>query len=301
MVNVADLIKPLKSLLFVPGNRHAMLEKASTYGADALIPDMEDSVPPSSKGDARGLISSMLPQLALEAAAVIPRVNTLTSGLMQSDLLAVVGPYIDGVTVGKVESREEVLELCSILATTERHLGRPEGITRLIPWIETARGVANVLEICMSSPRICALAFGADDYALDMGITRSDEGSELVYARSVIGIAARVGEAMALDTPYTHYRDHHGLVHEITVARQYGFNGKFAIHPSQVEPIKEGFRPSREEMESARRVVEIYEQSEVLGYGTASLDGAMIDRPVVERARRLLILAEGLERDDLDE
>ena len=295
---MTDSIRPLRSLLFVPGNRYTMLEKAPYLGADALVPDMEDSVPAPGKDDAREAIHSMLPQIAVEPPVIIPRVNTLASGLIQDDLLAIVGPYIDGVTVGKVESREEVLEICSILAATEKHVGVSEGTTRLIPWIETARGVANALAICQSSDRIFALAFGADDYALDMGIIRSEEGSELIYARSVIVTAARVGGLIALDTPYTRYRDQRGLLQEITLARQFGFNGKFVIHPNQIDPTNTGFSPSTKEVEVARRIVEMYELSEAQGHGTASLDGAMIDRPVVERARRLLTSVQSIERGE---
>ena len=282
----------LRSLLFVPGVRPDMLQKAPNYPVDALVPDMEDSVPVEEKAQARETVARMLPRLAARGLAVIPRTNSLGTGLLTADAAAVVGPHIAAVTVGKIGSAWEVAQVCAVLTVLERAAGRPEGSTRLVPWIETAQGVANAAEICRASPRIAAIAFGADDYTADMGVPRSADGVELLYPRSVVAVAARATGVPALDTPYTDFRDAAGLRREAALARQMGYRGKFAIHPGQIEAINAAFAPTPEEVEEARRIVGVYEAARAQGHGATSLDGRMIDAPVVQRARNVLALAE---------
>ena len=282
----------LRSLLFVPGVRPDMLQKAPNYPVDALVPDMEDSVPVEEKDRARETVARMLPHLAATGLAVIPRTNSLGTGLLMADAAAVVGPHIAAVTVGKIGSAWEVEQVCSVLEVLERAAGRPVGSTRLLPWIETAQGVANAAEICRASPRIAAVCFGADDYTADMGVPRSADGVELLHPRSVVAVAARAAGIPALDTPYTDFRDAEGLRREAALARQMGYRGKFAIHPGQIEAINSAFAPSPEEVEEARRIVSAYEAARAQGHGATSLDGRMIDAPVVQRARNVLALAE---------
>ena len=282
----------LRSLLFVPGVRPDMLQKAPNYPVDALVPDMEDSVPVEEKDRARETVARMLPQLAAGGLPVIPRTNSLGTGLLPADAAAVVGPHIAAVTVGKIGSAWEVVQVCAVLDGLERAAGRPVGSTRLLPWIETAQGVANAAEICRASPRIAAVCFGADDYTADMGVPRSADGVELLHPRSVVAVAARAAGIPALDTPYTDFRDAEGLRREAALARQMGYRGKFAIHPGQIEAINATFAPSPEEVEEARRIVSAYEAARALGHGATSLDGRMIDAPVVQRARNVLALAE---------
>ena len=285
----------LRSLLFVPGVRPDMLQKAPNYPVDALIPDMEDSVPVEEKDRARETVARMLPHLAAGGVPVIPRTNSLGTGLLTADAAAVVGPHIAGVTVGKIGSAWEVRQVCGVLEGLERAAGRPVGSTRLLPWIETAQGVANAAEICRASPRIAAVAFGADDYTADMGVPRSADGVELLYPRSVVAVAARAAGIPALDTPYTDFRDAEGLRREAALARQMGYRGKFAIHPGQIEAINTAFAPTPEEVEEARRIVSAYEAAQAQGHGATSLDGRMIDAPIVLRARNVLALAESIE------
>ena len=285
----------LRSLLFVPGVRPDMLQKAPNYPVDALVPDMEDSVPVEEKDRARATVARMLPHLAAAGLPVIPRTNSLGTGLLTADAAAVVGPHIAGVTVGKIGSAWEVAQVCAVLEALERTAGLPVGSTRLLPWIETAQGVANAAEICRASPRIAAVCFGADDYTADMGVPRSADGVEMLYPRSVVAVAARAAGIPALDTPYTDFRDAEGLRKEAALARQMGYRGKFAIHPGQIEAINAAFAPSPEEVEEARRIVSAYEAARAQGHGATSLDGRMIDAPVVQRARNVLALGESAE------
>ena len=284
----------LRSLLFVPGNRPDMLQKARNLSADVLVPDMEDSVPMAEKARAREVITSVLPDLAQAERRVVPRPNALDTGLLEDDLEAVVGPHIYGVTVGKVASAWDVEQIVSIIETLERRAGLRSGIVKLIPWIETARAIVNAYEICTASPRVIAVAFGAEDFTNDMDIQRSDEGAEVLYPRTAIGVAARAANVVALDTPYVNFRDHEGHLRDIQVARRLGFRGKFAIHPAQLEAINAMFAPSSAEIEYARRVVQAFEEAEAAGKGTTSLDGKMIDVPIVRRARSLLARAEAV-------
>ena len=284
----------LRSLLFVPGNRQDMLEKATALPVDALVPDMEDSVPVAEKGQARETIAGMLPALAAEGRKIIPRTNSLGTGLLEEDLSAVVGPHIFGVTVGKTDSVWDVHQVASIVATLEERAGLAPGSIRLIPWIETARGVVHAAEICGASPRIVAVAFGAEDFTADMGIQRTEEGAEVAYPRGAVPVAARAAGVGALDTPYVSFRDPEGLQRDAARARGLGFTGKFAIHPSQIEAINSMFSPAPEEVEYARQVVAAFAEAEAQGRGATSLDGKMIDVPIVLRARNLLTLADAI-------
>lgn len=286
----------LRSLLFVPGNRANMLEKALGFAPDAYVPDMEDSVPAEEKANARGVTASFLARLAATGRLVVPRVNSIDSGLMEEDLEAVVGPHIYGVSVGKVRSADDIKYISAVIERLERRAGVQPGSTRLVPWLEVAKAIVNAYDICIASPRIVGVAFGAEDFTNDMGIPRSEDDSEVAYPRSVVCVAARAADVLALDTPYFSFRDPEGLRKNALASRKQGFKGKFAIHPAQVDIINEAFSPSAEEIEYARRVVAAFEEAERQGRGSTSLDGKVIDVPVVKRARQVLEVAKALGR-----
>ena len=284
----------LRSLLFVPGNRPNMLERALGLAPDAYVPDMEDSVPPDEKENARDVTASFLPGLSRSGPLVIPRVNSLDTVLIEDDLAAVVGPDIFGVSVGKVQSTDDIGRISMMLESLEKDSGVEQGTTKLVPWIETAMAIVNAYQICAASPRIVAVAFGAEDYTNDMSIERRGDDSEISYARSVICVAARAADILALDTPFFGYRDPEGLEQNALDARTFGFRGKFAIHPAQVDIINRAFSPSAAEVAYARRVVDAFEEAERAGRGSTSLDGKVIDVPVARRARSLLEAADSL-------
>ena len=287
-------MKIFRSPLFVPGNRADMLEKALGLAPDAYVPDMEDSVPWDEKTNARSVTASFIERLAATGRPVIPRVNSLDTGLLAEDLAAVVGPGTFGVSVGKIGSATDISEVSSVLESLERRAGLETGRVAIVPWIETAKGVVNAYEICSASPRIFAVGFGAEDFTNDMGIPRLEDDSEVDYARRTVCVTARAAEVAALDTPYFGFRDAEGLRRSVQAARRYGFSGKFAIHPAQIQTINEGFSPSDAEVEHARRVLAAFDEAEREGRGATSLDGMVIDVPVVRRARGLLALAEAM-------
>ena len=288
----------LRSLLFVPGNQPRMLDRASNLTPDAFIPDMEDSVPDAEKANARAITAARLDSLAANGVAVIPRLNSLDTGLLDHDLAAVVGPRIYGVSVGKINSPADIALISDKLDALERKAGLEIGNIKLLPWIETAQAIVNVYAICAASPRIIGAAFGAEDFTNDMGIERAEDESETAFARSAIAIAARAANVLALDTPYFSFRDPDGLRRNAQAARQIGFKGKFAIHPAQIDIINETFSPSPAELEQARRVVAAFQEAERIGRGSTSLDGKVVDVPVVKRAQALLDLAKSLPTQD---
>ena len=281
----------LRSLLFVPGNQPRMLERASGLKPDAFIPDMEDSVPIDEKANAREVTASYLAKLGAGGVPVIPRVNSLDTGLLDDDLAAMVGEHVFGVSVGKIETPQDIATISAKLDALEREAGIEVGSVRLVPWIETAMAIVHLYEICKASPRIVGVAFGAEDFTNDMGIERTESEAETYFARNSIAVAARAADVVALDTPYFGFRDPDGLRENAGVARQYGFKGKFAIHPAQIDIINETFSPSHAEIEHARRVVDAFEEAASRGRGSTSLDGKVVDVPVVKRAQAVLELA----------
>ena len=278
----------LRSLLFVPGNKANMLEKALALAPDALVPDMEDSVPVAEKANARATIRSWLPRLAATGIPVIPRVNALDTDWLE----AVVGPGIFGISVGKVRGAADIAAISQRIGALERRAGLSPSTLRLLPWIETAEAIVNVSAICRASERIVGVAFGGEDFTFDMGVERLEDDSQVAYARQALCVAARAAHVLALDTPYFKLRNLEGLRDSSLRAKSIGFKGRFAIHPEQIDALNECFSPSAHEIAHAERVVAAFEEAERRGRGSTSLDGWVIDVPVVKRARALLELAQ---------
>ena len=278
----------LRSLLFVPGNTPRMLDRALGLKPDAFIPDMEDSVPWDEKANARAVTTSYLPRAAETGVPVIPRVNSLDTGLLEADLEAVIGPHIFGVSIGKVDNPQIAGEIEGILSRLESNACLSQGTVKLVPWIESAEAIVNAYAICSASKRIVAVAFGAEDFTNDMEVERRDDDAELRYARGVIAVAARAAGVLALDTPYFAFRDPDGLRTNSLESRGAGFRGRFAIHPAQIDVINEVYSPSGEQIGHALRVIDAFEEAVAMGRGSTSLDGKVVDVPVVKRAQALL-------------
>jgi citrate lyase subunit beta/citryl-CoA lyase len=286
----------LRSLVFVPGNRANMLERARSFNADIIMVDLEDSVPPGEKINARNLARQWVPQLKNEGQRVMVRVNSLDTGLTRDELAAVVSPDLHGVSLGKIESVWDVREADRLLTAYESARSLAPGQLKLIIWIECAQAVMNVRDLAAASRRIIARAFGAEDYTNDMGIQRTDAGEEVYFARSQVAVAARAAGVASLDSPYVSFRNPEGLRRDAQTARQMGYNGKFAIHPSQIEIINETFSPLAADVAYARRVMAAWHEAEAAGRGSLDLDGQMVDVPVVKRAQNLLAWADAIQR-----
>ena len=285
----------LRSLIFVPGNRQDMLEKARDFDADVIVADLEDAVPPAEKLNARRMVKEIGPTLSARGQKVMVRVNSLDTGLTQDELSAVIGRHLYGVSIGKVESAWDIREYDRLTSWLEKEAGLEHGQIKFIPWIENSRAVMRAYEIAIVSSRIVAVAFGAEDYTEDMGIQRTDAGEEVYFPRAMVALAARAAGVAALDSPYVSYRDQEGLKRDIEVGIKLGFKGKFAIHPAQLDITNAMFSPRDEEVEYARQVVAAWDQAEAGGMGSTSMEGRMIDVPVVKRARNLLAMADAIE------
>ena len=285
----------IRSVIFVPGNRANMLERALAFPADIILVDLEDSVPAGEKAAARQLAAQWIPQLHQAGRRVMARVNSLDTGLTREELAAVISPQLYGVSVGKTNSAFDLRQIEGIIAPLEQAAGLAYGQVKLIPWIESARAVVQVNAIAAALPRTVALAFGAEDYTNDMGIPRTAAGEEVYLPRAGMAIAARAAGIAALDGPYVAFRDPEGLARDAALARQLGYGGKFAIHPAQIDAINAAFSPAPEEVAYARRVVAAWQEAEAAGRGSLALDGKMVDVPVVKRAQNLLALAAEIE------
>jgi len=284
----------LRSILFTPGNNMRMIHKTPTLAMDAIILDLEDSVPMIEKDTARVFIRDTLELARSGGAEVYVRINGLTTGLTAQDCDFVIQKGIDGIMLPKVESKEDVLESEKIIEKLEKERGMELGSIVLIPTLETAKGVINVYEIATSSKRVIAIGFGAVDFTRDMGTSLSKEGTELFFARSQVAVAARAAGVQALDTVFIDLADKEGLIKDSQLAKQLGFKGKFLIHPSQIEPVNQIFSPLPKEIEYAKKVVSAFKEAEARGLGAASLEGRMIDIAVFRQAEDLLTLAEAI-------
>lgn len=284
----------MRSLLFVPGNRERMLEKALSTEADVLLLDLEDAVPSGEKLAARRAIAALLGRLGGQAdrrQLTFARVNSGQQALAD-DLDAVVRLGLDGLVVPKAEEPTALLELERRLEALEASRELPARL-RLLPIVETARGLLTAPAIAASTSRVVGLMFGGEDFSADLGLParREREASELLYARSVVAVAAAAARVRAIDTIWPAVDDPAGLLAEAELARRLGFSGKGLIHPNQIDLANRVFSPSPDEIEDALRVVAAAEAAERDGRGALALDGRFVDKPIVERAQRTLTIA----------
>ncbi len=285
----------LRSIIFVPGNRANMLDRARAFAADVVMVDLEDSVPPGEKTTARDMAREWVPTLTQAGQRVIVRVNSLDTGLTRPELEAVVSPDLYGISLGKVESTWNIRDVDRMLNAIEPPAGVELGSTKIVAWVETAAALVDARDIGTASPRVIALAFGAEDFTNDMGIERTDTGEEVQVPRSLVPVAARAANVASLDSPFVRFQDPDGLRADAKRSRQMGYTGKFAIHPAQLDIINETFSPSPDEVTYARRIMEAWEMAEAEGRGSLALDGRMVDVPVVKRAENLLAFADAID------
>ncbi len=276
-----------RSRLFIPGNNPRMIQTAKVFAPDMIILDLEDSVAPENKDEARILVKNALGHVDLGNSEITVRVNPLDEGGYED--LKIINEKVNAVVMPKVEGAGDVEAMANALQGIEDPMDRL-GDIGIIATIESAKGILNAPEI-VKAPRVSALAFGAEDYTRDIGGERTKEGYETLFARSMIVAAAKSAGIQALDTVYSDVNDLEGLYEDTLRSRKMGFDGRSAIHPSQVEVIHRAYTPSRDEVEWAKRVIDALEDGKKSGTGAVSLDGRMIDRPVAKRAERIITLA----------
>ncbi len=279
-----------RSVLFTPGDREEMLRKAPTAGADVIVFDLEDAVAPASKSAARETVHEVLSDRAFDPdCEVCIRVNAAPD-VRDADIDGVIGAEaddsfrLDSVLCPKVESVADVQSLDQALVAAGHDVP-------ILALIETAAGVLAAPAVAAASATD-ALLFGAEDLAADIGATRSDGGTEVLYARERVVIAAAAASVDAIDTVYTDFTDEQGLCTETEYALQLGYDGKMAIHPAQVGPINEAFTPEPAELEWAEAVLEAKAEADRENRGVFEVDGEMIDSPLVAQAERIVRRAE---------
>ncbi len=284
-------MRMMRSWMFVPGHQRRMIDKAYGLKLDVAMFDLEDGVPPGEKDTARAMMGGTLARPSSGMLRFV-RIHPAGTKEMEADLRAVIRPGLDGLTLTKVSCPEDVLRVSSILAEREEQAGLERGGVRLIAIIESARGLIQAAAIAASSPRLIGLMFGAEDFAMDLGMfnVRQGEAGDFLYARSALVVAAASEGLQAIDRVYLNIRNPAGLERDTRLARELGFTGKALIHPAQIEVVETVFRPTDAEVKHARRVVEAFEAAEADGAGAVAVDGQMVDLPVVERARRVLQL-----------
>ncbi|HUZ02176.1 MAG TPA: CoA ester lyase [Thermomicrobiaceae bacterium] len=290
---LATLVR--RSALFVPANVPKFVEKAHTRGADAIILDLEDSVPPAAKPAARTGLREAMAHCARGGADLLVRINH-PSTMAAQDLESCVWPGLDTVMFPKAESPREIEALDRLIGDLEAARGMPVGRVRLHLLIETALGLHNAVPIALASPRLVSVGLGAEDFTLDIGVEPSRDGRELFFGKAQMIVVARLAGAQPFGTvaSMADYRDLDGMVAAIRGARQLGFMGASCIHPAQVGPLNTYFSPTPDEVEHARRVIAALEEAEAEGRASIGVDGKMVDIPVAERARYLLARAEAI-------
>jgi citrate lyase subunit beta / citryl-CoA lyase len=283
-----------RTLIFVPGNSIRFVEKAKTLAADIICFDLEDSVPENEKDAARRIIAETLLARRQEYGGhVYVRTNSPESGLVPEDLKAVLQKGIDGIVVPKVNDAYEMLEIKKHIVMFEK--GRKTDKIALMPSIETARGVVNAYLIASADERIKALVFGVFDFLYDMRLDYDEHDSlGYSYVRAKIPVDARAAGALAIDAIWQKIDDIDGLIRDATMARRLGYSGKSIIHPSQIEPVHKVFRPSKNEVEWAKKVVQALSQAmkEGTGRGAVRLEGKMIDAVHYKQAKAILDAAD---------
>ena len=287
----------MRSWLYCPGNSPGKILNAGIYGADAVVLDLEDSVPSSEKDEARILVAEALENTDFGVPCAV-RINGLETAWWQDDLIAVLSKGAAIIRVPKVESRDDAARVVGETAKLESRFGKPVGSTTLHFILETPSGVENAFDIANCSTgshtasgagfRPGALCFGAEDYCTATGMSRPGPEYTLDYPRSRIAAAAASAGLICFDTVWAAYGDNEGLVEDSRRARSLGFSGKSVIHPDQIDAVNEIFSPSGEERAWAEKVVSLTESQG----GATGMDRSMVDRPVMLRALRILGLQE---------
>jgi citrate lyase subunit beta/citryl-CoA lyase len=287
-----------RSMLFIPGNSPAMLQNGGVFGADSVILDLEDAVAPTEKDSARMLVAHALQHVDYGTSETVVRINPLDT-FGEQDIRAIVPCEPGALMVPKVQSAADIKKVAEWVAGAEKPGQAP---VKLVALLETPQGIQEAYSIAQADSRVVALALGAEDYTASLGAQRSKEGSEIFTARSMVVNAAAAAGIQSIDTPFTDANDEEGLREDTITAKKFGFKGKLAINPRQVDIIHSIYNPSLADIDWAEQVVAALQKAEAEGSGVASLNGKMVDAPIVSRAQQILYLANllGLRKETVE-
>ena len=268
-----------------------MVKDAGIYGADSIMFDLEDAVSMAEKDAARDLVYEALQTQDYGDAELVVRVNGQDTPYYANDVRAMVKAGIDVVRLPKAEDAEMVKKLDADITAAEKEFGREEGSTMLMAAIESAKGVINAYQIASASDRMMGIALSAEDYTTDMKTHRYPDGAELEFARNMVLHAARAAGVAAFDTVFTNMNDTEGFYRETEYIHQLGFDGKSLVNPRQIPMVNKVYEPTKKEIENAKNVENAIKEAKLKGSGVISMNGQMVDRPVVLRAERVMRLA----------
>ncbi len=277
-----------RALLYMPGDDRRKIEKSTTLGVDCICMDMEDGVAMTRKVDARSVIAQAMKDLNFGSSERCIRINGIGSGLESFDLVAALSAYPDSIVVPKIESTEQVKWVTERIEAFEQSSNLKSGSIRLLVGVETAKGVLNLKEIAESDQRLEAIIFGAEDFAASIGAKRTNDATEVLYARQAVVTACAANDLQAIDMVFIDFRDNEGLRVEAEQGAGFGFSGKQIIHPNQVAIVQDAYTPSADAIEYAKRIIESFETSQSEGKGAYALDGKMIDLPLLKNAQKVL-------------
>jgi citrate lyase subunit beta/citryl-CoA lyase len=267
-----------------------MLRDAPLYGADSVMFDLEDAVSLNEKDSARTLVHFALKTFDYSAIETVVRINGLdTVGALDIEAMVLAG--VNVIRLPKTETAQDIIDVAAVITQVEEENDLPVGTTKMMAAIESAEGVLNARDIATASDRLIGIALGAEDYVTNMKTRRYPDGQELLFARSMILHAARAAGIAAIDTVFSDINDTDGFLAETTRIKQLGFDGKSVINPRQIPLVNGIYAPSKAEIQQAKEVIWAIREAESKGSGVISLNGKMVDKPIVERAERVIALA----------
>jgi len=276
------------SRLYLPGNSPGLMINAGLHSSDGIILDLEDSVAPVKKDEARILVRNALRQIDFRGAERMVRINQGEEGIR--DLRSVIPHNVNMILIPKCESREQVVKVNNEIGTIRKKYKIKDQVL-LMPIIESALGIENSFEIAKASENVASLAIGLEDYTADLGVPRTIEGKESFYARTRLISAAKAAGIQPVDSVFSDVLDMEGLRQSVQNSKALGFEGMGCIHPRQIAIINAGFTPDTQEIEKSKKIVIAYDEALKQGLGVVALGSKMIDMPVVTRARKTITLA----------
>lgn len=277
-----------RTMMFVPGNNPAMVKDAGIYGADSIMLDLEDAVSLTEKDAARMLIYNAIKTVDFGGAEIVVRINGQDTPFYDEDVKAMVKAGVDVIRLPKTESAAMIKKLVSDMEKAEQEYGVEKGSIGVMAAIESAKGVLNAPEIATSTPLMMGLAVSGEDYTADMHTHRYPDGRELEFARNMVLQAARAADVYAFDTVFSNMNDTEGFYRETNYIYELGYDGKSLVNPRQIPMVNKVFNPTKDEIENAQAVQNAIREAKAKGSGVISMNGKMVDKPVVEKANRVI-------------
>lgn len=277
-----------RTMMFVPGNNPAMVKDAGIYGADSIMLDLEDAVSLTEKDAARMLVYNAIKTVDFGGAEIVVRINGQDTPFYDEDVKAMVKAGVDVIRLPKTESAAMIQKLVKDMEKAEDEYGVEKGSIGVMAAIESAKGVLNAPAIATSTPLMMGLAVSGEDYTADMHTHRYPDGRELEFARNMVLQAARAADVYAFDTVFSNMNDPEGFYRETNYIYELGYDGKSLVNPRQIPMVNKVFNPTKDEIENAQAVQNAIREAKAKGSGVISMNGKMVDKPVVEKANRVL-------------